>query len=320
MNDACTKPPCVCATLGEAAWQRAGARAARDAQFVVDLQLRELRQHVDGDLTVRARRQREGQRLERVEQRVRADVVGRGVVVVEGGQIARGGVEVALVEHERAVDARDAVLADLLDEIDQFFRHELRIAGALDVQIAVQHALRIDFAVGIRGRLPAIVRAEHREARVGGDELHRRGGQHRLVRVDRRRAAAARRRAARRRSSTKAARARARAPSSPMRAADRRARSPSRRARPCRPSPFLPRASPSRRHCRALRRVPLRIGFRAATARICIGHMTERDAGEGRGERERGETAGHGTKNRRHGRALVLGAGMRAAPRGKRLL
>ncbi|GJH23494.1 hypothetical protein [Caballeronia novacaledonica] len=35
--------------------------------------------------------------------------------------------------------------------------------------------------------------------------------------------------------------------------------------------------------------------------------MTERDAGEGCGEREGRETGGHGTKNRRHGRALLLG-------------
>ncbi|SOT40407.1 hypothetical protein F01_290072 [Burkholderia cenocepacia] len=165
-----------------------GGRAARARTFdelVVDRQVRERRQHVDGDLAVVARRDRERHGLERVQQRIGADVVRRAGIVVERRQVARRRREITLVEHEAAGHALDAGLAQLVDEVDQLLGHELRIAGALDVQVALQRAVRVDRAVRVRGGAPAVVGAEDRQAREGRHELHRRGRQHRPARIPR---------------------------------------------------------------------------------------------------------------------------------------
>ena len=113
-------------------------------------------------------------------------------------EIARRGREVALVEHEAAGHALDAGLAELVDEIDQLFGHELRIAGALDVQVALQRAVRVDRAVRVGSRAPAVVgpRIDRPEGRRASSSSRH----HRPARIPRS-AAPDRRRARRRRSS-----------------------------------------------------------------------------------------------------------------------
>ena len=142
-----------------------------------------------GGSTVSSARRRSGagreanlHRLEIDEQRVRSDVVGLERLAVERGRIVRDGREERAVEHEVAVDARQPLVAQHRHERLPSLDRDLRIAAALEHEIAVQHA-GVERAVEIRDGPPAVVGAEQFERGERRDELHHRRGVVRPIRL-----------------------------------------------------------------------------------------------------------------------------------------
>jgi len=157
------------------------AAAFASAQLVVHVQAVAGRFHQYARPAV-VGQQREAQRAEIDQQAVRADVVGAHRLVVEGARVDGRDVEYGAVEHDIAADVLDAAHAQLAQQGPQVLDGKTRVTAALDIQIAVQNAVDRS-GVGPRRGFPGPRRAEQVERGVGGDQLHHRGGVHRLRRV-----------------------------------------------------------------------------------------------------------------------------------------
>jgi hypothetical protein len=100
-----------------------------------------------GSLSTRTRRragvghEAQHQRLEVEQQPVRPGVVGAQRVVVKGGGVVRRQAEHAVVQQDVAVDVRARPCRGWRDQVLQALDHQLRVAAALDQQVAVQHAV-----------------------------------------------------------------------------------------------------------------------------------------------------------------------------------
>jgi hypothetical protein len=86
-----------------------------------------------------------------------------------------------VVQHHVPADPPHAAGAQLHEGGLDALEHQLRVAPALDVQVALQRALG-DGAIGVEARLPRVLRAQHVQCRHGRDELHDRGRVHGGVR------------------------------------------------------------------------------------------------------------------------------------------
>ena len=135
---------------------------------------------------VRLRDEAECHRLEVHEQCIRADVVRTQRLVVERARVVRALLEHRSVEHEVAVQVADAALAHVAHEEPELLEGELRIAGALEDQVAGQRAV-LERADRVHLCLPAVRRAERVERDVGRQQLDERGGVERRVGVQRER-------------------------------------------------------------------------------------------------------------------------------------
>ncbi len=123
--------------------------------------------------------------VERRRRRGRARRVGFVLLVVGRADVAR--VEEGLVDDDRAADLVHADRREIRDDATQVFCGERRVARAADVEVAEQLAARahrraLRGAGDRRGGLPAVLRAQQRQRRRRGDDLHvRRRVDQRLV-------------------------------------------------------------------------------------------------------------------------------------------
>ena len=153
--------------------QRHAARDLQVDQRWLEGNARDTRRHVRDEV------HREG--VEIHEQRIGRDVVGPPGLVVKIAGIARGDGKRAAVEHDVAIDVPHALALQAPEHQPQALGHELRIALAADVDLALERAVA-ERALHIDRRLPRVARAQQLQRRVGGHELHHRGGvAHRLA-------------------------------------------------------------------------------------------------------------------------------------------
>jgi hypothetical protein len=146
-----------------------------------DRELRQRRLGDHGDARAVGRGdEAEAHRLEVDEQRVGPDVVGLERLVVERGGIVRRQPERAAVEHEIAADRLEPAFAQRRDERRPLLDRDLRIAAALEHEVAVEAA--VDQRPGQVGLgAPAVIAAEDVERGERRDELHDRRRVHRLL-------------------------------------------------------------------------------------------------------------------------------------------
>ncbi|MNC21178.1 hypothetical protein D3C75_691470 [compost metagenome] len=158
--------------------------------LVVDADARNRRFHRDQHLA-RVIARDEAQRLEVDQQRVGLDqerLVIVVAVVIELRQLRLH--EEGFIQHQVAGDLGHAVGAQVAHQQPEFFHVQLRIAATLEVEVAVENAAT-EGAVGVELGFPLVVRAEHFQRRVGGDQFHGRCRVDRHVGVEHRRGAGA---------------------------------------------------------------------------------------------------------------------------------
>ena len=157
------------------------ARAGGERHRRIHAHARERQVDADrGHAARRVGRDREAERLVVQQQRVGAHVVRAQRLAVEIGRVLVGHVEAAAVEHDVAANLAHAGLLHPLEQQPDPFEHELRVAAALDDEVAVEHAV-FHRALQPHRRVPAPRRAEHFERREGRQQLHQRGRVHRLL-------------------------------------------------------------------------------------------------------------------------------------------
>jgi hypothetical protein len=123
----------------------------------------------------------EAHTLEVHEQCVGSDVVGLERLGIERCGIVRRRGEIAAVEHQLAADLGEPGRTQCRDERLELLDGDLRIAVALEHEIALEHRARQP-PVSVRFGFPAVVGSQQLERGERRDELHRRRGIHRLVR------------------------------------------------------------------------------------------------------------------------------------------
>ena len=111
------------------------------------------------------------------QQRVRAGVVGAQWFAVKGAGVAGHRLKSTVVEHDVALDARNANALHTAQQQPQALEHQLGVALALDVDIAYEHP-GTHRALHIHRRGPGVGRAQQVECGVGGHQLHHRRGLH----------------------------------------------------------------------------------------------------------------------------------------------
>ncbi|MNE25666.1 hypothetical protein D3C80_1190010 [compost metagenome] len=80
----------------------------------------------------------------------------------------------AAIEHQVTADGLHAVGAQVAHQQPELFHVQFRVATALEVQVALQHAIA-QRAVAVELGFPLVGWAEHFQGGVGGDQLHGRG-------------------------------------------------------------------------------------------------------------------------------------------------
>jgi tRNA threonylcarbamoyladenosine biosynthesis protein TsaB len=152
----------------------AGAGQQRHARVA----LQPGQRRIDADHRQVARRigdQRQHERLVVEQQRIRPHVVGPQRLAVEVGRVQLGHGEGTAVEHDVAADLAHAELLHPPQHQPDAFEHELRVAAALDDELAVEHAVGRDRALQPDRRRPGPGRAEQVERGVGRQQLRQRG-------------------------------------------------------------------------------------------------------------------------------------------------
>ncbi|MDR6213942.1 hypothetical protein QE399_001631 [Paracidovorax wautersii] len=116
-----------------------------------------------------------GDRLEVEQQRIGRGVVGPQRLAVEQRGIVLGQLEGGAVEHDVAHDHLHALRPQPLHQQPQALDHQLRIALALDVHVALQ-AAALGLGVQVDRRFPDESGAQQVQRGIGGDQLHHRRG------------------------------------------------------------------------------------------------------------------------------------------------
>jgi hypothetical protein len=116
------------------------------------------------------------------EQGIGQDVVRAPELAVEVlGALVRGA-EAGLVDDDVALDRAQSRLPQVVDEAPPTLDGQQRVAAALEVEVAFQHALD-DRGIGEGPGLPGVGRAEQVQRRPGRQQLHRRGRRARHARI-----------------------------------------------------------------------------------------------------------------------------------------
>ena len=129
----------------------------------------------------RVRRELELHCLEIHEQRVRHDVVRAIRLAVELAGLRFVDAEEAVVEHQVAADVGQPLAAQAAQQLPQLFDDEVRVAVALQRQVAVELAA-VERAQVVNLRGPRVGGAEILERAPRRDDLHHRRGAARCVR------------------------------------------------------------------------------------------------------------------------------------------
>ena len=134
----------------------------------------ELRFGADGrDAALRIGGEGEQHRAVVQQQRIGHHVVRPQRLAVEIARVLLGRDEGAAVQHDVAADPAHAELLQALEHQPDALEHQLRVAAALDDEVALEHAVA-DRALQPHRRGPAPGRPQHVERRVGGEQLHQR--------------------------------------------------------------------------------------------------------------------------------------------------
>ena len=104
--------------------------------------------------------------------RPRPHVVGLRGIAVEGFAIGRSHRKARIIHHQVAADRRQPLRPQVGHQRMQILDHQMRIAAALQDQVALQHPVP-NRARGQEARRPAITRSQHRQRRMGRHQLHR---------------------------------------------------------------------------------------------------------------------------------------------------
>ncbi len=128
-----------------------------------------------GDIT-------QAHRVEVEQQGIGPYVVGACRVVVEPGWIVRRQIEITAVQHQVAAYPVQPASALLGEPQPELLQGELRVAIAIQDQIAIQLAI-LQFAVHPRLGFPGVCRTEQVERGIGGQQLHVGGRVHRALRM-----------------------------------------------------------------------------------------------------------------------------------------
>ena len=167
--------------VGKLGLQRAApvvAALGAEGHLCVHLHIGNRRLAADaGDAAVGLGGEGEDQRLEVDQQAVGCDVVGAERLAVEFGGVAGLGREDMAVEHDVAAHAVHAPGLQRGKGGGNALQHQLGVAAALDVQVAIQHTV-FERAVGIEAGFPGVVGAQGVERGKGGDQLHDRSRVH----------------------------------------------------------------------------------------------------------------------------------------------
>ena len=156
------------------------ARTVDELEVVFDFEVREHGVGGDADAAVpRIGRELELHGFEVHEQRVRQDVVGPIGLAVEGAGLRLVDREMAVVEHEIALNVAEPRAAQRAQELPDLLDDEIRIAVALDREVAVE-LLAIEVAEEVDLRGPRVSRPEVLEGAPRRHDLHdrRRAARH----------------------------------------------------------------------------------------------------------------------------------------------
>ena len=104
--------------------------------------------------------------------RPRPHVVGLRGIAVKSFAIGRSHRKARIIHHQVAADRRQPLRPQVGHQRMQILDHQMRIAAALQDQVALQHPVP-NRARGQEARRPAITRSQHRQRRMGRHQLHR---------------------------------------------------------------------------------------------------------------------------------------------------
>ena len=108
------------------------------------------------------------------QQRIGRCVVGAQGLAIETARVLLGDIKGRAVEHDVAHDDLDALRLQAPHQQPQALHHQLGVALALDVDIALE-AATLHHALHKHRRAPGVSRAELFQRCIGGDEFHHRG-------------------------------------------------------------------------------------------------------------------------------------------------
>ena len=104
--------------------------------------------------------------------RPRPHVVGLRGIAIEGFAIGRSHRKARIIHHQVAADRRQPLRPQVGHQRMQILDHQMRVAAALQDQVALQHPVP-NRPRGQEARRPAIARSQHRQRRMGRHQLHR---------------------------------------------------------------------------------------------------------------------------------------------------
>ena len=104
--------------------------------------------------------------------RPRSHVVGLRGIAVKSFPIGRPHRKACVIHHQVAADRRQPLRPQVRHQRMQILDHQMRVAAALQDQVALQHPVP-NRPRGQKARRPAIIRSQHRQCRMGRHQLHR---------------------------------------------------------------------------------------------------------------------------------------------------
>ena len=104
--------------------------------------------------------------------RPRPHVVGLRGIAVKSFPIGRPHRKACIIHHQVAANRRQPLRPQVRHQRMQILDHQMRVAAALQDQVALQHPVP-NRACSEEARRPAIVRSQHRQRRMGRHQLHR---------------------------------------------------------------------------------------------------------------------------------------------------
>ena len=104
--------------------------------------------------------------------RPRPHVVGLRGIAVKSFPIGRPHREACIIHHQVAANRLQPLRPQVRHQRMQILDHQMRVAAALQDQVALQHPVP-NRPRSQKARRPAIVRSQHRQCRMGRHQLHR---------------------------------------------------------------------------------------------------------------------------------------------------